>query len=245
MSDPVWKIDATLYRSIVGGLRYLIHTGSDIAFVVGYVSLFMEDPREDYWATVKRLLRYVKGTVDQVIVFPKTGGSRLQLTVFSDADMRGGHRRTAEHLWRARLPRVGFNLMAVAETEYGGAVHVRGRVRGGGHSGVPSCMAAPAAGRADRCGSSPTSTDGGQPSAIALAKNPVLHDRSKHIDVKFHFLWDCVDGGQIARVRRNWSATRGRPHQAVRPSSVHGVEKDDRHDGGSSVSSRIKGRIVK
>ena len=32
---------------------------------------------------------------------------------------------------------------------------------------------------------------------IALAKNPVLHDRSKHIDVKFHFLRDCVDGGQI------------------------------------------------
>ena len=33
--------------------------------------------------------------------------------------------------------------------------------------------------------------------AIALAKNPVLYDRSKHIDIKFHFLRDCVDGGQI------------------------------------------------
>ena len=33
--------------------------------------------------------------------------------------------------------------------------------------------------------------------AIALVKNPVLYDRSKHIDVKFHFLRDCVDGGQI------------------------------------------------
>ena len=33
--------------------------------------------------------------------------------------------------------------------------------------------------------------------AIALAKNPILHDRSKHIDMKFHFLRDCVDGGQI------------------------------------------------
>ena len=32
---------------------------------------------------------------------------------------------------------------------------------------------------------------------IALAKNPVLHDRSKHINVTFHFLRDCVDGGQI------------------------------------------------
>ena len=32
---------------------------------------------------------------------------------------------------------------------------------------------------------------------IALAKNPVLYDRSKHIDIKFHFLRDCIDGGQI------------------------------------------------
>jgi hypothetical protein len=36
-----------------------------------------EDPREDHWAMVKQLLRYVKGTVDQGIIFPKTGGSRL------------------------------------------------------------------------------------------------------------------------------------------------------------------------
>jgi hypothetical protein len=31
----------------------------------------------------------------------------------------------------------------------------------------------------------------------ALTKNPILHDRSKHINIKFHFLRDCVDGGQI------------------------------------------------
>ena len=33
--------------------------------------------------------------------------------------------------------------------------------------------------------------------ALALVKNPVLHDRSRHINVKFHFLRDCVDEGQI------------------------------------------------
>ena len=71
------KVDATLYRSIVDGLRYLVHTRLNIAFAVGYVSRFMEDPREDHWAAVKQLLRYVKGTVDQGIIFPKTGGSRL------------------------------------------------------------------------------------------------------------------------------------------------------------------------
>ena len=42
------KVDATRYRSIVGGLRYITHTRPDIAFAVGYVSRFMEDPREDH-----------------------------------------------------------------------------------------------------------------------------------------------------------------------------------------------------
>ncbi|XP_066320369.1 uncharacterized protein [Miscanthus floridulus] len=58
------KVDATLYRSIVGDLCYLVYTRPDIAFAMGYVSRFMEDPREDHWAAVKRLLRYIKGTVD-------------------------------------------------------------------------------------------------------------------------------------------------------------------------------------
>jgi hypothetical protein len=84
------------YRSIVSGLRYLTHTRSDISFAVGYFSRFMEDPREDHWMAVKRLLRYVKGTLDQAIIFPKHGGKggppkteegEPELTVFSDADM--------------------------------------------------------------------------------------------------------------------------------------------------------------
>ena len=66
-----------------------------------------------------------------------------------------------EHIWRAHLPQVGPNFMAVAKTEGGGAIYVRGKVCSGGHSGVPSCVAMPATGLADQCGSSPTSTDGG------------------------------------------------------------------------------------
>jgi hypothetical protein len=53
------KVDATLYRSIVGGLRWLMHTRTDIAFAVGYMSRFMEDLREDHWTAVKWLLHYV------------------------------------------------------------------------------------------------------------------------------------------------------------------------------------------
>ncbi|XP_066316725.1 secreted RxLR effector protein 161-like [Miscanthus floridulus] len=88
-ASTVAKVDATLYWSIIGGLRYLVHTRPDIVFIVGYVSRFMEDPRDDHWAAVKWLLHYVKGTVDEVIVFPKIGKSGLYLTVFSDVDVAG------------------------------------------------------------------------------------------------------------------------------------------------------------
>ena len=42
------KVDAILYRSIVDDLCYLVHTRPDIVFAMGYVSRFMEDPREDH-----------------------------------------------------------------------------------------------------------------------------------------------------------------------------------------------------
>jgi hypothetical protein len=55
-------VDAIAYRSIVGSLRYLVNTGPDFAFVVGYVSHFLVEPREDHLATVKKILRYVAGS---------------------------------------------------------------------------------------------------------------------------------------------------------------------------------------
>ena len=65
------KVDMMRYRSIVGRLCYLTHTRPDIAFAVGYVNRFMEDPCDDHWSAVKRLLRYIKGTLDQAIIFPR------------------------------------------------------------------------------------------------------------------------------------------------------------------------------
>ena len=50
-------VDKTKYRSIIGGLRYLVHTRPDISFAVGYLSRFMEKPASDHYAAVKHLLR--------------------------------------------------------------------------------------------------------------------------------------------------------------------------------------------
>ena len=146
---------------------------------------------------MKRLQRYVKGTVDQVIVFPKTGGSGLQLTVFCDADTAwdiDGRRSTSSvlvFLGSAPISWLSLKQKVVAlstyEAEYVAAATAACQVvwlrRLLGE--LTSMEAHPSALMVDNL------------PAIPLAKNPVLHDRSKHIDVKFHFLKDCVDGGQV------------------------------------------------
>lgn len=55
------KVDATEYR-IVGSLCYLVHTRSDLAFAIGFVSRFVEQHTEKHMMAVKRILRYVAGT---------------------------------------------------------------------------------------------------------------------------------------------------------------------------------------
>lgn len=63
-------VDSTGYRSIVGSLRYLVHTRLDIVFAVGYVSRFMEAPTAEHEAAVKRILRYI---LAQLITGSSTG----------------------------------------------------------------------------------------------------------------------------------------------------------------------------
>ena len=74
---------------------------------------------------------------------------------------------------------------------------MRGRICRCSHRGMPVGVDAPAAGGAYRHEPRPPVLKVDNQPAIALAKNPVLHDRSKHIDVKFHFLRDCVEEKQI------------------------------------------------
>ena len=75
------KVDSTEYRSLVGGLRYLVHTRHDIAFSVGMVSRYMEHPTVLHLNSVKRILRYVKGTLGLGLVYSKTSGNNVLMGV--------------------------------------------------------------------------------------------------------------------------------------------------------------------
>jgi histone deacetylase 1/2 len=61
--------EATQYRSLVGGLQYLTMTRPDLSFVVNKVCQYLHEPRTPHWSAVKRILRYVRYTVDTGLVF--------------------------------------------------------------------------------------------------------------------------------------------------------------------------------
>ena len=187
--------DATLYRSIIGSLRYLVHTRPDISFAVGYVSRVIEAPTTENLAVVKHILRYVAGTIDYGCSYRRSGGAVL--SGFSDSDMGGDpdtRKSTTGLLWYLGDSPVSWQsqkqkvvALSSCEAEYMAAT-------------AAACYGV----WLTRLLKDLTGRNADAPvlkmdnkSAIALAKNPVHHDRSKHIDLRYHFIRDCVEEKKI------------------------------------------------
>jgi hypothetical protein len=188
-------VDATEYRSLIGSLRYLCNSRPDLAYAVGYLSRFMEAPRQEHLAAVKRVLRYVAGTVHWGVHYRPAGkrGTAPQLTGYSDSDLAGdvNDRKSTGGLiffmaggpvaWQSSKQKVV--ALSSCEAEYIAAA-------GAACEGVwLARLLAELIGGAVRAPKLMVDNK----SAIALMKNPVHHNRSKHIDVKYHFIRECWD----------------------------------------------------
>ena len=82
--EGVQKVDQTLFRSLVGSLRYLTCTRPDILFSVGVVSRYMENPFETHMKAAKRILRYLKGTLEYGMFY--SASNEFKLTGYCDSD---------------------------------------------------------------------------------------------------------------------------------------------------------------
>ena len=192
------NVDATLYRSLVGSLRYLVHTRPDISFAVGYVSRYMESPQQEHMGAVKHLLRYIAGTIDFGLRYARHGNPSLDLVGYSDSDLGGDidDRKSTTGIifflddmpvsWQSQKQRVVALSSCEAEYIAGAAGACQAVWLARLRSDVLGTELRPPQLRMDNM------------SAIALSKNPVLHDRSKHIDTKFHFIRECVEGREIS-----------------------------------------------
>ncbi|GJR27508.1 ribonuclease H-like domain-containing protein [Tanacetum coccineum] len=79
--------DPSLYRSIAGALQYLTFTRPDLSYAVQHICLFMHDPREPHQTALKRILRYVRSTLDYGLQL--FSASPLSLIGYSDVDWAG------------------------------------------------------------------------------------------------------------------------------------------------------------
>lgn len=189
-------VDKTLYRSVIGSLRYLVHTRPDIAYAVGVMSRYMEAPTTEHMTGVKQILRYVKGTMNLGCVYMKEQ-SKEELIGYSDSDLAGDvdDRKSTTgvmyFLGRSPITWVSQKQRVVAlsscEAEY--IAGTAGACQGVWLGRVLNNL------RGDNQIKALLMID--NKSAIALAKNPVFHDRSKHIDTRYHFIRECVMNGDI------------------------------------------------
>ena len=84
------KVDSTMFRQIVGSLRYLCNNRPYICYSVSVISKFMHDPRKSHMVAAKRILRYIKGTIDFGLLFPYGVQSEVnELIGYSDSDRCG------------------------------------------------------------------------------------------------------------------------------------------------------------
>lgn len=81
--------DAMMYRKLVGTLVYLTLTRPDISYAIGVMSRFMQNPKKPHLEAVRRILRYIKGTLGYGVMYKK--GDECKLVGYCNADYAGDH----------------------------------------------------------------------------------------------------------------------------------------------------------
>jgi hypothetical protein len=179
-------IDPTIYRQLIGSLMYLVKTQPDINFTVNSLSRFMVDPRRVHWIVVKHVLRYLRGTLEYGLLYERSGGVRL--AGFIDVDWAGcaEDRKSTSGCcfsigsgiisWFSKKQK--SVALSYVEAEYMAAI-------------LAACealwlMKLLLGLFRQKLEAIVIHYD--NQSCIKLSENPMFHDRSKHIDIRYHFI---------------------------------------------------------
>ncbi|XP_066392236.1 uncharacterized mitochondrial protein AtMg00810-like [Miscanthus floridulus] len=190
------EVDPTHYRWLIGSLRYLVHTRPNLAFVVEFISRFMERPMLEHQLTVKRILRYVAGTLDFGLHFTKAPGT-TRFVGYCDSDLTGDidtSKSTSGTLfflgnclvsWQSIKQKVV--ALSSCEAEYIAITTAATQALW-----LSRLLAELLDRHVEVVG-----LKVGSKSTLALAKNLVFHERSKHIKIKYYFIRSYQEDGSI------------------------------------------------
>ena len=182
--------DSERYRRLVGRLNYLTITRPDISFPVSVVSQFLQSPCDSHWDVVIRILRYIKGTPGQGVLYENKG--HTQVIGYYDADWAGSpadRRSTLGYCvfirgnlisWKSKKQDVVARsnaeaenrAMALATSELIWLKQLLQELRFG-NDGQMTLV----------CDNQ---------TALHITSNPVFHERIKHIEVDCHFIQEKI-----------------------------------------------------
>jgi hypothetical protein len=188
-------VDQKLYRSMIGSLLYVTASRPDVMFSVCMCARYQASPRESHLKACKRILRYLKGTKDVGLWYPK--GSKFELIGYSDSDYGGCkiNRRstsgTCQLLGRSLVSwsskKQNSVALSTAEAEY---------ISAGSCCAQLLWMRSTLKDFGFNFNNVPLLCD--NESAIKMTQNPVQHSRTKHIDIRHHFIRDHQQKGDIS-----------------------------------------------
>ena len=191
------KVDSVTYQSIIGSLLYAaIATRPDIAQAVGVVAKFSSSPNQAHLTAAKRILRYLKGTLNLAIRYQKLEDE--ELIGYTDADWAGDlddrHSTTGNIFMMGGGPvswlskKQAIVALSTSEAEYVALSFATQEIvwlRKLLITDLKSTSQKPTVLMEDNQG------------AISIAKNPVAHARTKHIDIRYHYIREAVQNGTI------------------------------------------------
>jgi len=188
------------YQATVGAIMYaMLGTRPDIAYAITILSQFNSNPGEVHWNAVQRVLRYLASTIDYKLVYGGTSEQSIKPYGFSDSNWGNDvdDRRSVTGLafmlnggavcWQSKKqPTVALSS---AEAEYMAASQAT-------REAMWLRFLMEDLGFADTV-VTPTIIYSDNQGAIALSKNPEHHARSKHIDLRHHFIREQVEAGAV------------------------------------------------
>ncbi|PKU78648.1 Retrovirus-related Pol polyprotein from transposon TNT 1-94 [Dendrobium catenatum] len=187
--------DPSLYRRLAGSLQYLSITRPDIAFATNQACQHMHQPTTQDFQALKRLLRYIKGTVSYGL--PITTGD-LTLRTYTDADWASdsSDRKSISGFCTFLGPNLVSWTVKKQVTVAKSSTEAEYRSLSAATSDV--IWLRRLVEELDLPQSSPTPIYCDNTSAIAIARNPVFHARTKHIEIDYQFIRQHIKNGAIS-----------------------------------------------
>jgi hypothetical protein len=184
------SVDQSLYRSMIGSLLYLTASRPDLTFAVGVCARYQADPKMSHLTQVKRILKYVNGTSDYGILYAHDENSKL--IGYCDTDwagsaddrksMSGGCFFLGNNLISWFSKKQNSVALSTAEAEYIAA-----------GSSCSQLVWMKQMLKEYNVEYDVLTLYCDNLSAINISKNPIQHSRTKHIDIRHHFIRDLVE----------------------------------------------------